>query len=300
MELRFKYWLSTYLLLSATRLVTFGIATASIPKGHFSQNIYRVPNAQVLAAHRGVNQSQTLRVAVDDGQRQSIKYIHLDSTASSAGGLAKSKECLVDLPLLPAGDWNEAYIHLKWDTTMPVVTSVAWTRSTGILGSDWHPRKIDYFEFTSIETLQQDRMQVVTHPDFDGPVLIKIASFPWEIPSMEREATIYRRLHGSGVTPEFLGYVTEGHRAIGFIAEYIPETLSTRDGKMRSCIASLHSLHQRGFAHQDAHDGNCLVRGNGSAVLIDFELSVETNQDTDFEEDLNTMERCIWSKYGLH
>jgi tRNA A-37 threonylcarbamoyl transferase component Bud32 len=62
---------------------------------------------------------------------------------------------------------------------------------------------------------------------------------------------------------------------------------------MQGCLAALHSLHQRGIAHGDAHDGNCLIRKNGSSVLIDFELSVKTWSHEEFERDLDIMGRCI-------
>ena len=159
--------------------------------------------------------------------------------------------------------------------------------------NNWHPRRLEYLEFITVQTLQPDRLQVVTHPDFDAPVLVKIASFPWEIPSLEREVTVYQLLHGSRATPEFLGHVVEGGRAIGFITEYIGEVPSMRDRHMQGCLAALRKLHQRGIAHGDAHDGNCLIRKDGSAALIDFELSLETWSHEEFERDLDIMGRCI-------
>ncbi len=121
----------------------------------------------------------------------------------------------------------------------------------------------------------------------------KIASFPWDIPSIEREATVYQRLHGAGIAPEFLGHVTENGRITGFITEYIQEVPSTRTRSLRGCLDALRALHRNGIAHGDAHDGNCLVRADGSAVLVDFELSEETWEEDEFERDLDIMDRCI-------
>ena len=56
-----------------------------------------------------------------------------------------------------------------------------------------------------------------------------------------------RLLHGTGATPEFLGHVTEGNRAIGCITQYIGEVLLVRDKNMRGCLGALRSLHQRGI-----------------------------------------------------
>jgi hypothetical protein len=274
-------------------LIIIGIAIASAQNVGPGQNVYRFPNARVLATQQEVpDYGHPLRVAVDDGVQMAIKYVFLDTEVLQAGYPRGSEQIPIDLPHLPLGDWNEAHIHLDRHTRTPSVTNTTITNHLE-LTDPWHPRKVDYLEFVNVKTIQQDRLQVVTHPDFDAPVLIKIASFPWEIPDLEREATVYRLLHGSGIAPDFLGHVIEGGRAIGFITEYIQEVPSIREKGMRSCLVSLRKLHERGIAHGDAHDGNCLIRKDGSSVLIDFELSVETWLLEEFERDLKIMGRCI-------
>jgi len=268
------------------------IAIASAQSVAPRQNVYRFPNAQVLATQRQVaTYGYPLRVVVNDGEQKAIKYVFLDSKMLQAGYPTSSEQVSIDMPRLPLGEWNEAYLHL--DSHLGTYSISNTTRRSHLERmDDWHPRKIDYLEFVKVETLQHDRLQVVTHPDFDAPVLIKIASFPWDLPSLERESKVYRLLHGSGATPEFLGHVTEGGRAIGFITEYIGEEPSIRGRNMVGCLAALRRLHQRGIAHGDAHDGNCLIRKDGSPVLIDFELSVETCSHEEFERDLDIMSRC--------
>lgn len=270
-----------------------GIATASAYTVSPGQNAYRFPNAEVLAIQREVaDQGHSLRVLVNDGEQKAIKYVFLESGVLQADYPSSSEPVSINLPRLRLGDWDEAYIHLDRQTRTYSIRNT--TRKVHLESMDfWHPRKIDYLEFSKVEMLQPDRSQVVTHPDFDVPVLIKIASFPWDIPSLERETNGYRLLHGSGATPEFLGHVTEDGRAIAFITEYIEEVLSIRGRNMQGCLAALQRLHRRGMAHGDAHDGNCLIRKNGSSVLIDFELSGETWLHEEFERDLDIMGRCI-------
>jgi predicted Ser/Thr protein kinase len=273
------------------RLFFISIAIVSAQTAAPGQNDYRFPNSQVLATQQKVaNYDHPLHEMVSGGEQKDIKYAFLDSKMLQAG--YPSEQATIDLPLLPLRNWNEAHTHLDRHSGTHSIRNTTKTSHLEMVDI-WHHRKIDHLEFVKVEVLQHDRMQVVTHPDFDAPVLIKTASFPWEILSLEREATVYGLLHGSGATPEFHGYVTEGGRVIGFITEYIAEVPSIRGRNMQGCLAALRTLHRRGIAHGDAHDGNCLIRKDGSAVLIDFELSVETWSLEEFERDLDIIGRCI-------
>jgi hypothetical protein len=273
------------------KLFFISIAIASAQTAAPGQNDYRFPNSQVLATQQKVaNYDHPLREMVSGGEQKDIKYAFLDSKMLQAG--YPSEQATIDLPLLPLRNWNEAHTHLDRHSGTHSIRNTTKTSHLEMMDI-WHHRKIDHLEFVNVEVLQHDRMQVVTHPDFDAPVLIKTASFPWEILSLEREATVYGLLHGSRATPEFHGHVTEGGRVIGFITEYIAEVPSIRGRNTQGCLAALRTLHRRGIAHGDAHDGNCLIRKDGSAVLIDFELSVETWSQEEFERDLDIIGRCI-------
>lgn len=198
----------------------------------------------------------------------------------------------IDSSCPATGTWEEARMQLDEhakNTGNKTGSATSWPGTM----NNWHHRKVDHLEFVDVEMLQPGRMQIVTHHGFDAPVLIKTAESLTEIPSLEREATVYRLLYGSGITPEFLGHVTDGERVIGFITEYIREVPSVRSRNMKGCMTALRGLHRRGIVHGDAHDGNCLIREDGSAVLIDFELSTGTWLPKEFERDLDIMERCI-------
>ncbi len=271
----------------------FYISFASARSLPSSQNIYRFPNAEVLATQPEIaNSGLPMRVVVNDGERKAVKYVFLESDKLPGDYRSSFEQVSIDLPRLPPGEWNEAHIHLKRQTGTYSISNTTLSSHLGITNS-WETRRIDYLDFIRVETLQHDRLQVVTHPDFNSPVLIKIASFPWEIPSLEREVTMYQLLHGSGATPEFLGHVIEGGRAIGFITEYIEQAPPTSAKDMQGCLAALRKLHLKGIAHGDAHNGNCLIRKDGSSVLIDFELSLQTWSREEFERDLDIMGRCI-------
>lgn len=159
----------------------------------------------------------------------------------------------------------------------------------------WHPRIIEYGDLVKVATIQEGRLEVVRHPDLGSePALVKRAALPAYIDSISRETHFYRLLDGLGVTPLFLGHVAEGDRITGFLAEYVQQ--QQEDGKRHSrdvgteaCHAALRRMHARGIAHMDAHVGNCLVREDGSAAIVDFELAEETSSVAEYERDLWVM-----------
>lgn len=159
----------------------------------------------------------------------------------------------------------------------------------------WHPRIVEYGDLVKVATIQEGRLEVVQHPHLGTKgVLVKRAALPEYIDSISRETHFYRILDGLGVTPLFLGHVEEGGRITGFLAEYVQQqeddgTRHGRDGGTEACLAALRRMHTRGIAHMDAHGGNCLVREDGSAAIVDFELAEETSSVAEYERDLWVM-----------
>lgn len=152
----------------------------------------------------------------------------------------------------------------------------------------WHPRKVDVSEFLEVEPIQPGRLELVQHPDFGNtPVLVKVAD--------AHEAMIYRLLYDLAITPLFLGHVTQNDKMVGFITEFVQgqETTPTPSSRREACLAALRRMHTRGVAHQDAHGENCLLRKDGSAALIDFELSTESASRADFDRDLWIMYHTV-------
>lgn len=156
--------------------------------------------------------------------------------------------------------------------------------------SSWHSRTIDYSDLFNVKPIQPGRLEVVQHPDFGTtPILIKIGD--------AHEATMYQILYGLGVTPLFLAHLTEGSCTIGFVTEYVQmeEKPVLPDGVTRkeACLAALRRMHANGIAHGDAHGENCLLRNDGNAALIDFELSIETSSQAEFDRDLWIMSHTV-------
>ncbi|CAK7216024.1 hypothetical protein SBRCBS47491_002690 [Sporothrix bragantina] len=123
---------------------------------------------------------------------------------------------------------------------------------------------------------------------------------PSDRQSMAHEVAMYQHLDGTGITPDFLGHIIdEAGLAIGFLLEYIVSENEANQGRrqrMQACMTVLQRLHNdHGIAHGDTHDGNCLVRKDGSAVLIDFELAEKNAPEAELARDKSIMDRCIRS-----
>ncbi|CAK7225113.1 hypothetical protein SCUCBS95973_005749 [Sporothrix curviconia] len=145
--------------------------------------------------------------------------------------------------------------------------------------------------------------------DAPAPVLAKLVDMgsPTDRQSLANEVAMYQRLDGTRITPAFHGHVVdEEGRAIGFLLEYIvfekhKDAARRQHGRqsLQACMAVLSRLHdEHGVAHGDPHDGNCLVRNDGSAVLIDFELAEENAAPAERARDKRILERCIRSLSG--
>lgn len=155
----------------------------------------------------------------------------------------------------------------------------------------WHPRRIELMELVKFKTIQPGRLEIVQHPEFgSSPVLAKIGDV--------HEGTWYRLLYDLKVTPHFLGHVIQNGRIVGFLTEYLEgqeekTAIKRRPSRKEACLTALRRMHARGIVHGDAHGENCLGRRDGSAVLIDFELSVETSSQAEFDRDLWIMSHTV-------
>ncbi|KAI2641753.1 hypothetical protein GGS26DRAFT_586150 [Hypomontagnella submonticulosa] len=282
------------------------------------QNIkFLVPNAQVLAT-RSHYILPELRVLMNDTAgdevKQHIKYVTVRMPPSKTDSSVLSfwlsflKTIVVQLPPLPEGDWNRAKVVMDEVTQTYKVNGLS-SEVLGEIPNAWHPLKIEYLDLKKIRKLKTesavrgfhnaDFLQVVTHPTFnDELVLMKIDSFPdnWGDSFLNNEITVYQEIQDLGIAPRFLGHVTEHGRVIGFLSEFLadatPASKVWTQETRRAYRESLRKLHSRGIAHKDAHWDNCLIRKNGSAVLIDFELSLIRPSDISQED-----EPAIWKQF---
>jgi hypothetical protein len=179
------------------------------------------------------------------------------------------------LPPFPIGDWNQG--HAAWD---PESGKSAFVRTETLrfagVKNLWHPVRLNELDFTRQDRVRQ-RVHVSTHPVLQSgkPVLIKLAVWPWEIPSIEVETAAYQWISDRGIGPKFLGHLTEGKdgRVVGFVAEWLEGARAAGPGDLEGCKKVLGRLHKLGIKLGDINKHNFLVRDGHDVVLVDFETA---------------------------
>ncbi len=85
-------------------------------------------------------------------------------------------------------------------------------------------------------------------PQFDQPIVVKFAQFPFEIPYLDSETSAYQWIQNHQIGPRFLGHLTEEGRVIGFAMERITSTPED----LALCQQTLSKSHRLGIKHGDA------------------------------------------------
>ncbi|KAJ2899373.1 hypothetical protein MKZ38_003080 [Zalerion maritima] len=170
------------------------------------------------------------------------------------------------LPPFPTGDWNYGY--------------VARDPETG--------------KATFVRT---EIVQLAGVKNFKGgkPVLIKLAVWPWEIPSIKVKTAAYQWISDSGVGPNFLGHLTEGKdgRVVGFVAEWVEGARAAGPADIDDCKKALGRLHKLGIKLGDINKHNFLVRDGYDVVLVDFETAKRDCSPLELEDKISTLKSSL-------
>ncbi|KAK4040024.1 alpha-galactosidase a precursor [Parachaetomium inaequale] len=201
-----------------------------------------------------------------------VKYVTVDPGVLPKDDRTFAPVLLPLLPPFPLGDWNEGHISKDAQNGRPVFANVNKSSLPGVKNT-WHPTLIDHLELRKLDRLRQN-IHKVAHPRFDEPVLVKFAEFPWQIPYLEDETTVYQWIDGSGIGPKFLGHVTEEGRVIGFVMEYIDGARTATPDDLRACQRALSRLHALGIKHGDINKHNFVAaERDRTRVELDVEYS---------------------------
>ena len=193
------------------------------------------------------------------------------------------------LPPMPVGNWNWATIDSDQRTDQPAfqrVMSKYLERVRTTRAKTWDPPSVDHLDLRLYQGRNRSG-RFATYRDspsnlFGCPIVVKIARFDYEVPDIQRECDIYKKILGKGIGAKFLAYVTEGGRKIGFVLRKIEGTRRPGPRDYKKCRCVLKKLHRLGFLHRDCHHGNVLVK-KGRAVLVDFKSAIDIEEGNTVE-----------------
>ncbi|KAH8705027.1 hypothetical protein BGW36DRAFT_421604 [Talaromyces proteolyticus] len=244
------------------------------------------PKIELLQAEADEDDDSFLRVLVDS---QSIKYLTVEPGLYPTEDLCFGPMLHSILPQFPSGDWNDGLISRDQSTDQAHFARVQRTSFPSVK-YQWHKTSVDYLDLTFGKKLRTGIYEVSHTRYFDNKVIIaKFARFEWEIGYMENETRAFEWIDGSGIGPQFLGYLTEnsnGGRVIGFLMERVTNARHAGPEDFAVCQETLRRLHGLGIRHGDTNRFNFLVVGDGlRAVLIDFDTARKCDDQVDLREE---------------
>jgi serine/threonine protein kinase len=136
-----------------------------------------------------------------------------------------------------------------------------------------------------------------THPSFPHPIVVKFARFAWEISWLEVETAAYEWIDGHGISPEFLGHLTDHGRVIRFMISLVEGARHATPQDFEVCQKALGILHGLGIKHGDIKKHNFLVHDSG-VTLIDFDGAVKNAAAEDLRDELESLEQHLSDTSG--
>lgn len=226
---------------------------------------------------------------------KSIRYVHVQPNVLPSDWLEPNSD--PQLPEFPLGDWNVAEIVRDDATGNPKVSNA---RNVDLSALEeriraWHPFSIDCCELERIAYLprpefrscRRDTLCLVQYPLFPTPVVMKINEFPrfdGRSPgrNIKYETEAHRVTDDQGITPMFLGHVTEGGRIIGFLIEYVRGRLPKGGNRTdeQGCLTALQKLHDAGWILGDVDPRNFRKwPDSGEFTLVNLEHALPCPKD---------------------
>ncbi|ROW15007.1 hypothetical protein VPNG_03487 [Cytospora leucostoma] len=244
----------------------------------------------------------TLRFLVDspndDGtSTDTIKYLTLDQVGLGIryrpGWLARRRLDESEPFFFPKGNWNIGRIcfFAEEDDHGSYYRAQIYDAARLPL-PQLDPRSICSFspkfeyvdlKFTEVQLREHepprysDRIRVVTHAAYGNDEALMVMKI-WPSPmcnrmGIEKEMLAYKAFSHLGMTPKFVGHVTEEGRVVGMLLEYIAGAHKPSDDKEKElCRQRLYLFHRMTGWHRSVaanHKDNFLIK-DGIAYIIDF------------------------------
>ncbi|ESZ89743.1 alpha-galactosidase A precursor [Sclerotinia borealis F-4128] len=222
-----------------------------------------------------------------------FKYITIDPEIYEVDDMCFPPYLISKLPPFPAGDWNYGRISRTAENSMAFFAETS-KKDFPSIKPLWHTKSYDYLSF-ELEQLNSN-VFMASSPLFEQPIIAKFARFEWEIGYYIAETQVYSWINGCGIGPEFLGYLTEEGRVIGFLIENVEGRHATISD-LPACKAAVERLHDLGIIHGDLNKYNFLI-SEGRAVLIDFETAQRSEDSEAIEKEMEGLELQLLDMSG--
>ena len=226
--------------------------------------------------------------------RKHFKYLTIEPGIYEDDDMCFPPTLLSKLPPFPAGDWNYARISQTAENPTAFFTETSRKDFPSITPL-WHAKSYDYLSFNIGQRLRAN-VYVASSPQFEKPIVAKFARFEWEIGYYVTETQVYSWIDGRNIGPEFLGYLTEEGRVIGFLMENVEGRHATIKD-LPACKAVVRRLHGLGILHKDLNKHNFLI-SERDAVLVDFETAERSEDSRAMETELGGLEGQLLDESG--
>ncbi|KAF3318768.1 hypothetical protein TWF173_006785 [Orbilia oligospora] len=171
---------------------------------------------EILNQEIDVDNEQFSYYRMLDG-RKYFRHITIDLGTLDEEDLAFPPALLQKLPAFPTGDWNYGCIA-RAENGVPYFVETTKQKLPSI-NYIWHDKSFDYLSLQIKQRFSANvHLATVPHPE-TWDVVAKFAKFPCEIEYYALETRWYEQIKGHDIGPEFLGYLTEDGRVIGFLME---------------------------------------------------------------------------------
>jgi predicted Ser/Thr protein kinase len=226
--------------------------------------------------------------------KQHFKYITIEPKIYGADDLCFPPILLSKLPPFPAGDWNYGRISQTAENPTPFFAETS-RKAFPSIAPLWHAKSYDHLSLKIGQRLRAN-VYMASSQQFEKPIIAKFARFGWEIGYYTAETQVYSWIDGRNIGPEFLGYLTEEGRVIGFLIEHVGGHHATISD-LPACKAVVERLHSLVILHRDLNKHNFSISERG-AVLIDFETAERSEDSEAMETEMKGLEGQLLDESG--
>jgi len=192
--------------------------------------------------------------------------------------------------------WKTLYVYIDSNGTIQLSEDISEPHSL----PPYFVRNYKLHNILSLHIIHKFNHRVFRVQAGEDKAILKIARFPFELPWLVNEISIYKKLEASDsrLAPRLLGLVFENDqdRVIGFLCEEIYGEAASQDD-YSACQAALQTLHNLQIVHGDLNRHNMIVSAD-VVKFIDFEDSVSSSDNALKEKEMEGLTAALTDTSG--